>query len=86
MTYKPQPKRGKVPPFFISLETDDLIIYNCMVHCGASHNNMPLSVMRTLGLDCTKHYRANECIFSIDSRSVAAYSEIKDLCARLVFP
>lgn len=42
MTQKPQLKRGKVPPLFISLEIDNLIIHNCMDDCGATHKSMPL--------------------------------------------
>jgi hypothetical protein len=84
MTQKLQPKKGRVTPFFISLENDDFIIHNCMVDSGATHNSMPLSVMRTIGLDCTRHYQDSECIFSIDS-SVRAYGEIKYFCARISF-
>lgn len=83
MTHKHQPKRGRVPPFIISLETNDLIIHNCMVDYGATHNIMSLSVMRTVGLDCTRHYKAGDCNFSIDSRSVLAYGEIKYCCVEL---
>lgn len=77
MTHKPLPKRGRVPPFFISLGIDDLIIHNCMVDHGATHNIMPLSIMRTNGLDSTRHDQANECIFSIDSRSVPTYGRLQ---------
>ena len=83
LAHKPQPKRGKVPLFLLSLETNDLIILNCMVDSGATHNIMPLSVMKTIGLDCTRQCKAGERIFSIDSRSVSIYREIKDLCAKI---
>lgn len=66
MTQKSQPKRVRVPPFFISSETDDFIIHNCMVDSGAIHHMIPLLVMRTIRLDCTRHYQADECIFIID--------------------
>lgn len=82
MTHNPQPKRRRVPPFLISLETNNLIIHNCMVDCGATHNIMPFSVMRNVGLDCIRHYKVGECIFSIDSRSVSTYGEIKDFFPR----
>ena len=85
MTHKPKPKRGRVPPFFISFEINELIIHNCMVDCGATHNMMPLSVIRTIGLDCTRHYQVGECIFSIDSISVLAYGEIKYFCAKISY-
>ena len=83
MSHKPQPKKGTVPPFFISLKTDDLIIHNCMVDYGATHDTIPFSFMTTIGLDCTRHYKARESIFSIDSRIVFSYGEIKDLCAKI---
>ena len=54
-----------------------------MIHYGATHNVMPLSFMRTIGLDCTRHCQASECIFAIDSRSVTTYEEIKICCARI---
>ena len=57
MTQKPPPKRGRVPPFFISLETNDMIIYNRMVDYGDTHNIMHLSIIRTIGLDYTTHYQ-----------------------------
>ena len=56
-----------------------------MVDCGLNHNIMPLSVMRTIGFDCTRHYQDGEYIFSIDSRSVLAYGGIKDFFARISF-
>jgi hypothetical protein len=37
--------RGKIPPFFVSLETLELILHNCMVDSGATNNIMPLSIM-----------------------------------------
>lgn len=73
MAHKPFPKRGKVLQFFIYLGTNDLIIHNCMVDSGSTHNIMPLFLMKTISLDCTKHYKVGECIFSIDSISVLAY-------------
>ena len=35
-----------VPPFYISLLLHDFILYNCMLDSSASHNLMPLSVMK----------------------------------------
>lgn len=82
MTHKPHTKRGRDAPFIISLEIGDLIIHNCMVAYGANHIIMPLSIMRTIDLDYTRHCKVRECIFSIDSRCVPMYREIKDFCAR----
>lgn len=48
-----------------------------MVDSGTTHNIMALSFMKTIGLDCIRHYKLGECIFYIDSRSVLAYGEIK---------
>lgn len=86
MTQKPQTQSGKVPSFFLSLETNDLIIHNCMVDCGDTHNIMPLSVMKTMVLDCTKHYQYDKSIYTVDSRSVSVYGEIKEFYARKFFP
>lgn len=72
---------GKVPPFFISLETEGLIIHNCMVESGATYNIMPLSFTKTMDLDCTKYYEASESIFAIDLRKVLMYEETKDFYA-----
>ena len=33
------------PPFYVSLVIHDLLLLNCMLDYGASHNLMPLSVM-----------------------------------------
>ena len=56
-----------------------------MVDSGATKNIFPLSVMKTIGLDCTKNYKDSEYIFSIDSRSVPTYGEIKYFYARIIF-
>ena len=56
-----------------------------MVDCGSTHNIMPLSVIRTIGLHCIRYYQGKECIFPIDSRSVPAYGEIKDFCIKTSF-
>ena len=83
MAHRPHRKRGKVPPLFISLEIDDLIIHNCMVDSGLTHNIMPLYVIKTIGLDCTKHYKVGECIFSTNSKGVPTHGEIKYFCAKI---
>ena len=44
------------PPFYVSLVFHDLLLHNCMLDSGASHNLMPLSVMEQLGLQITRPY------------------------------
>jgi hypothetical protein len=73
--------RGKVPPFYISIENHDFTLHNCLVDSGATNNIMPLSVMEALGMGCTKYYETGESIYAIDSRKVPTYGEIKYLCA-----
>jgi len=51
-----------------------------MVGNKATNNIMPLSVMESLGLECTKYYEFRENIYAIDSRKVLSYAEIKDIC------
>jgi hypothetical protein len=77
----PARPRGKVPPFYISLENHDFTLHNCLVDSGATNNIMPLSIMEALGMECTKYYEMGESIYAIDSRKVPAYGEIKDFCA-----
>lgn len=37
-------------PFYVTLVTHDLLLYNFMLDSGALHNLMPLVVMEELGL------------------------------------
>jgi hypothetical protein len=69
--------RGKVPPFYISIENHDVALHNCLVDTGATNNIMPLAVMEALGMSCTKYYETGEIIYAIDSRQVPTYGEIK---------
>jgi hypothetical protein len=77
----PARPRGKVPPFYISLENHDFTLHNFLVDSGATNNIMPLSVMEALGMECTKYYEIGESIYAIDSRKVPTYGEIKDFCS-----
>jgi hypothetical protein len=70
--------RGKIPPFYISIEKRDVALHNCLVDIGTTNNIMPLMVMEALGMNCTKYYENGESIYAIDSRKVPAYGEIKD--------
>ena len=73
--------RGKIPPFYISIENHDVALHNCLVDIGVTNNIMPFTVMEALGMSCTKYYEIDEIIYSIDSRKVPTYREIKDLYA-----
>jgi hypothetical protein len=73
--------RGKVPPFYSSIENHDVVLHNCLVDSGSIDNIMPLVVMESLGMSCTKYYEIGERIYAIDSRKVPTYGEIKDFYA-----
>jgi hypothetical protein len=73
--------RGKIPPFYISIENHDVALHKCLVDIGATNNIMTLAVMEALGINCTKYYETGESIYAIDSRQVPAYGEIKDFYA-----
>jgi hypothetical protein len=34
--------RGKIPPFYISIENHDVALHNCLVDTGTTNNIMPL--------------------------------------------
>ena len=53
------------PPFYVSLVIHDLLLHNCMLDFGASHNLMPLSIMEQLGLQITRPYKD---LYSFDSK------------------
>jgi hypothetical protein len=78
--------RGKIPPFYISIENHDVALHNCLVDTGATNNIMPLVVMEALGMNCTKYYETGESIYAIDSRKVPAYGEIKEFYAWITTP
>jgi hypothetical protein len=73
--------RGKIPPFYNSIENHDVALHNCLVDTSATNNIMPLAVMEALGMSCTEYYETNESIYAIDSRKVPAYGEIKEFYA-----
>ena len=70
---------SSVPPFYISL-LHDFILHNCMLDSGASHNLMPLSVMKELNLQITKRHRD---LYSFDSKRVKCVGLIKDVVVSL---
>jgi hypothetical protein len=42
--------RGKIPPFYISIENHDVALHNCLADTGATNNIMPLVVMEALSI------------------------------------
>jgi hypothetical protein len=77
----PTRPRGKVPPFYISLENHEFTLHNFLVDSGSTNNIMSLSIMEALGMECKKYYEIGETNYAIDSRKVHAYGEIKGFCA-----
>ena len=73
--------RGKIPPFYISIENHDVALHNCLVDTGTMNNIMPLTVMEALGMSFTKYYQTGESIYAIDSRKVPTFGEIKEFNA-----
>jgi hypothetical protein len=73
--------RGKIPPFYISIENHDASLHNCLFDIGTTNNIIPLVVMEELGMSCTKYYEIEESIYAIDSIKVPTYGEIKYLYA-----
>ena len=69
-----------VPPFYISLLLHDYTLHNCMLDSGASHNLMPLSIMKELNLHITKAYRDP---YSFDSKRLKCVGLIKDVSVSL---
>jgi len=64
------------PPFFISMELNDMCLHNCMLDSGALTNVMTLKVMKQLGLEVTRPY-GNVC--RIDSKAIGMCGLIEDL-------
>jgi len=58
--------RGKVPPFYISIENHDVVLHNCLIDSGATNNIMPLEVMEALDMIYTKYYEKRESIKFLD--------------------
>lgn len=71
---------SSIPPFYISVLLHDFILHNCMLDSGASHNLMPLSMMKELNLKITKPYRD---LYSFDSKMVKCVGLIKDMVVSL---
>lgn len=71
---------SSTPTFYNSLLIHDFILNNCMLDSRASHNLMPLSIMKQLNLQVTKPYRD---LYSFDSNKVKCLGIIKDMVVSL---
>jgi hypothetical protein len=69
--------RGKIPPFYISIENHDVALHNYLVDTGAANNIVPLAIMEALSMSFTNYYETSESIYAIDSRKVPTYRELK---------
>ncbi len=69
-----------VPHFYVTLKTNDSMLYNCMLDSGASHNIMPKTIMDHLNLDITRSYHD---LYTFDSKRVRCLGLIKDLVVTL---
>jgi len=67
-------------PFYVTLGIHDLLLHDCMVESGASHNLMHLEVMEQLGLQINRPYKD---LYSFDSKKVKCLGMIKDLVVNL---
>jgi len=52
-----------------------------MVDSGATYNTMHLSIMKAIGLDCTKYHGVGENIYAIYSRKFLENRETEDFYA-----
>ena len=73
-------KSKDVPPFYISLTIHDMFLHIAMFDSCASHNFMPKTIMKCLGLDITRPYKD---MYSFDPREVKCLGLIKDLVVSL---
>ena len=53
-------KSGGHPPFYLTLQINNLLLHNCMLDSGAAMNVIPLSIMKEMGLEITRPY-GNVC-------------------------
>jgi hypothetical protein len=76
--------KGKVLPFYLTIENHDVFLDNFMVDTRATTNIMLLSVMEALGMGCTNYCETSEKHYAIDLRKVIEYGEIKYLYAWII--
>ena len=53
------------PPFYLSLNIHEKLLYNSLLDSGASHNLIPKGVMEELDLEITKEYKD---LYTFDSK------------------
>ena len=70
----------EAPPFYLSLNVDDMIMHNAMIDSSASHNLMPKGVVESLGLEVARPYKD---LYSFDSKRVKCLGLIKDMVVNL---
>lgn len=69
-----------MPPFYVTLKTNDFMLYNCMLDSTTSHNLMPKYIMDHLKLDIPKSYHD---LYTFDSKRVPYLGLMKDLVVTL---
>ena len=69
------------PPFYITLELQNLHVHKCLYDSSASHSLNALVFMKKFGLDITRIYKE---LFSFDSKRVQCLGMIKYLVAGIV--
>ena len=69
-----------VPPLYVTLKTNDSMLYNCMLESRASHKIMPKTIMDHSKLDITSSYHD---LYLFDSKRVPYLGLIKDLVVTL---
>ena len=70
----------EVPPFYMSLNVNDMVLHNTMLDSRGSHNLMPNGVVESLGLEITRPYKD---LYSFDSKRVECLGLIKDMVVSL---
>jgi len=69
-----------VPSFYVTVKTNDSMLYNYILDSGESHNLMQNTIMDHLNLDITRSYHD---LYIFDSKRVPCLGLIKDLVVTL---
>jgi hypothetical protein len=75
-------QKENIPPLYLSLGMNGLLLNNCMLDSGASGNVMSLKVMEQLALKTNRHY---ENVCGIDSKRVKVYGLCEDVGVFLIY-
>ena len=70
----------EVPPFYMILNVNGMVLHKVMLDSGASHNLMLKGVVESLGLEITRTYKY---LYSFDSKRVKRLGLIKDMVVSL---